>query len=188
SLGRQDPFIQNFQPGANPNDHANATEPHSTQSASASGSSTSPSQLNTAPELIQENNGSQLVNNLHGNGASIIPVLTEAVVVTTNSQTSSIPPVFVTFSEPSNTATSPSITATSTTVNWVSVSGGNWGVGPNWDINAAPTAPDTVEINLPVTVTINQSEAVTSLVIGENALLNIISGGSLLVSGGITNA
>ena len=30
SLGRQDPFIQNFQPGANPNEHANATEPHST--------------------------------------------------------------------------------------------------------------------------------------------------------------
>ena len=45
-----------------------------------------------------------------------------------------------------------------------------------------------MRINLPVTVTIDQPEAVASLTIGQGAILNIVSGGSLLVSSGVNNA
>ena len=96
----------------------------------------------------------------------------EAAIVTTNSQTFS-PSVFA---------------ALPTTVNWISTSSGNWEVGLNWNITVAPPAQDTVEINLPVTVVIDRPEAVATLVIGEGAILDIVSGGSLLVSNEIDNA
>ena len=171
SLGKQDPFIQNFQQGASPNDHANA-QPQSAPS--STGSSTSPTQLNITPLLIQESGGVQLASNVQSSGPTVTPTVIEAAIVTTNSQTSS-PPIFAAPSEP-------------TTVNWISASSGNWEVGLNWSIDIAPLGRDTVEINLPITVTIDQAEDVATLVIGEGAILNIISGGSLLVSNEINNA
>ena len=169
SLGKQDPFIQHFQQGANPNDHANA-QPQSAPS--STGSSTSPTQLNITPQLIQESSGVQLASNVQSSAPAVTPTVIEAAIITTNSQTSS-PPVFA---------------ALPTTVNWISASSGNWEVGLNWNINLSPPAQDTVEINLPVTVTIDRSEAVATLVIGEGTILNIVSGGSLLVSNEINNA
>ena len=45
-----------------------------------------------------------------------------------------------------------------------------------------------MQIILPVTVTIDAPETVAGLAIGQGAILNIVSGGSLLVSNEINNA
>ena len=61
--GIQDPFIQQFQQGTNPNDHANA-EPQSIQSAGATGSSTPPSELSSSPQFLQDNSSFPLADNV----------------------------------------------------------------------------------------------------------------------------
>jgi hypothetical protein len=149
SQGRQDPFIQQFQQfqqGTNPNDHANA-DPQSAPG--STGSSTPLNELNLSPQLLQENGNVQLASVVQ---ESLFPVVVNAVGVgsaTTNSALVSPIPV-----EPAST---------STTVNWVSMSSGNWDIGLNWNTDFAPPSLDTVVINLPVTVTINAPEAIAAL-------------------------
>ena len=176
SLGIQDPFIQQFQQGTTPSQHANAQP----QSAPGSyGSSTSPNQLDSTPQLLQENTGSVQLASATESIGPISPIATATVVVTTNSQTTSPPPDFAPLIEAS---TNP------TTINWVSQASGNWDAGPDWSSNSAPLAQDTVEINVPVTVTINGPESVAGLTVGQGAILDIVTGGSLVVSNGIINA
>ena len=172
--GIQDPFIQQFQQGANPSQHANA-QPQSAPS--SYGSSTSPNQLNISPQLVPENSSNVQFASATESGGLMSPIVSVSVIATTNAQTTYSVPIPIT--EPSSN---------STTINWVSQSSGQWDLGSDWSSNSAPLARDSVEINLPVTVTINGSETVASLTIGGGAILDIVAGGSLLVSNGINNS
>ena len=67
SQGIQDPFIQQFQQGTNPSEHANA-QPQSAPS--STGSSTPPNELNLSPQLLQENSNVQLASVVSGKSFS----------------------------------------------------------------------------------------------------------------------
>ena len=67
SQGIQDPFIQQFQQGTNPSEHANA-QPQSAPS--STGSSTPANELNLSPPLLQENSNVQLAS-VVGQGSSL---------------------------------------------------------------------------------------------------------------------
>ena len=95
AVGKQDPFFQQFQQGANPNEHANA-QPQSAPSG-GTGSSTPPNQLNAAPQLIQENTGVQLANNTQSGIPAAIPIAVETAIATTTSQSSTQPLVTPAF-------------------------------------------------------------------------------------------
>ena len=171
--GIQDPFIQQFQQGANPSQHANA-QPQSAPS--SYGSSTSPNQLNISPDLLQENSGSVQLASATASIGPMSPIVSETPIATTNAQTTSSVPIPIIESS-----------TNSTTINWVVDSSGAWNVGSDWSSNSAPLAQDSVVINLPVTVTVNESETVASLTLRGGAILDIVAGGSLLVSNGINN-
>ena len=179
--GMQDPFIQQLQQGIGPSQHANAQP----QSAPGSyGSSTSPSQLNISPQLLQENSGVQSASAAQ-NGGPISLIVTDTAPVSTSAS-----------SQPSQSqaALSPDFgplllaSTNPTTIVWVSPSGGNWAVGTDWSSNSAPPPQDFVEITVPVTVTINQSETIAGLTVGPGAELIISVGGSLVVANAINNA
>ncbi len=93
---------------------------------------------------------------------------------------------YTTPQHPQTQQTQPS----STTVEWSSPSSGTWETASNWSSNSVPGTPgvpDTVEIEQPIKVTLGTSETVASVVVGTGAILNIVDGGSLVVSG-IQNA
>jgi hypothetical protein len=73
-----------------------------------------------------------------------------------------------------------------TVVIWTSSANGNWNQAPGWDTGQVPGSGNTVEILLPVTVTLNDPQSAGELIIG--ATLAIVSGGSLLMLGNIENA
>src|SRR5208282_3791263 len=84
--------------------------------------------------------------------------------------------------------TSGQTSSTPTTIDWNSQSNGTWETGSDWGGGNVPAATDSVEINLPVTVTIDQSETIASLVIGPSSTLDIVVGGTLVILNGISNA
>ena len=112
SQGRQDPFIQQFQQGTSPSDHASA-QPELAP-ASGTGSSTPPNELNVSPQLLQENSNVQLANAGQGNSFPIVVVsAVGAGTVTTNSQLASPIP-----DQPAGlqiNTTAPTVTATAAT-------------------------------------------------------------------------
>jgi VCBS repeat-containing protein len=79
---------------------------------------------------------------------------------------------------------------TTSDVHWIFPGDGNWDTQPDWSINAVPGSNVHVVIDLPVPtkVTLNDSHGVGGLIIGSQAILNIVDGGSLTASGTINNS
>ena len=71
---------------------------------------------------------------------------------------------------------------------WVSPTNNFWNTASSWNINAVPSTQDTVEINSPVMVTINDTEVVDNLVIAAGTTLDIVSPGSLTILGSLDNS
>ena len=135
------------------------------QSTSPVGSSSQLNGLNNVTLLVNENGGTFST----GNGATNTTATTTTVAVALPLL---VPP------PPSNI------------VIWASSSSGAWETGPDWNVGTAPAALDTAEINVPpgatppLTVYINTSETVGSLLVGPGVILDIESGGSLTISNG----
>ena len=77
-------------------------------------------------------------------------------------------------------------TATSTVI-WTSPVSGTWETGTNWNNSIPPSAPEYVNINEPVKVTVEGTESADGLRIASGAILNIASGATLEVSQGIAD-
>ena len=73
------------------------------------------------------------------------------------------------------------------TVTWTSPVSGTWETGSNWNDLIPPTAPEYVNINEPVKVTVEGTESAYGLRIAPGAVLNIASGATLEVSQGIAD-
>ena len=80
----------------------------------------------------------------------------------------------------------PGTTATSTVI-WTSPVSGTWETGANWNDSIPPSAPEYVNINEPVKVTVEGTESADGLRIASGAILNIASGATLEVSQGIAD-
>ena len=80
----------------------------------------------------------------------------------------------------------PGTTATSTVI-WTSPVSGTWETGSNWNDSIPPSAPEYVNINEPVKVTVVGTESAYGLRIASGAILNIASGATLEVSQGIAD-
>ena len=70
---------------------------------------------------------------------------------------------------------------------WTSPVSGTWETATNWNDLSTPGAPQYVNIDQPVKVTVQGSESAYGLRIGAGATLNIASGATLEVSGGIAD-
>jgi hypothetical protein len=73
---------------------------------------------------------------------------------------------------------------------WTSSESGPWNTGGNWNSGNVPGQSNNVEIDQPVpgkplTVTVADIEAAKNLVIGPGVILNIVSGGFLVVANGL---
>jgi hypothetical protein len=152
----------------NPNPNPNPSSP---------GSSTPPAELQNFPQLLQQNGGTPFAVNIPvpgpsgaTNASATVTITTNTTPLTTSGQTSSTP------------------SSTPTTIDWNSQSSGTWETGSDWLGGNLPAATDSVEINLPVTVTIDESETIASLVIGPSSTLDIVVGGTLVISNGVSNA
>ncbi len=173
--GQQDPFIQQQERG-NPNDHANA-QPGAAPS--SIGSSTALNDLNTGAQGLGEVGATQLALNEGGGLSSTLPPSAPPVTGTTSSTptTSTLPPPIGT------TPVGPT-----PTVQWISASGGNWEAAASWSDNIVPGSANTVQILVPVNITLSSSESAAGLIIGAGATLDIVAGGSLMIAGTINNA
>ncbi len=76
----------------------------------------------------------------------------------------------------------------SDTAIWISPFSGDWIMASDWDINSVPDVSKLVEILTQVTVTISDPEAAGGLELAAVAVLEIVAGGSLAISGTIDNA
>jgi len=152
----------------NPNPNPNPSSP---------GSSTPPNELQNFPQLLQQNGGTPFAVNIPVPAPSGATNVSATVTITTNTP----PPT--TSGQTSSTPSS-----TPTTIDWNSQSSGTWETGSDWLGGNVPAATGSVEINLPVTVTIDESETIASLVIGPSSTLDIVVGGTLVIANGISNA
>ena len=169
--------IQQLQ--GNPNDHANAQP----QSAPGSiGSSTALNILNNSGQVETENGGPPVGTSVSNISSTV--GTTGGVPTGTLASNSPLP-----IALPSTTSSAPATSSAPTTVDWIAPTSGTWQSAPNWNINSVPGPQDIVHINQPVTVTINQPEAIGGgLVIGSNAVLKIATGGTLMLENSISNA
>jgi len=167
--GQQDPFIQQLQQGG-PNDHANA-QPNTTTG--SVGSSTAVNELNSGAVGQGQIGGTQTALNL-GSAAPAAVVLAGAppVAASTTTTTSTLPPA----------------AGATATVQWVSLSGGNWETAPSWSDGIVPGTGNTVQILTPVTITLNSAESVSGLIIIAGATLEIVVGGALTIAGNVDNS
>ena len=133
------------------------------------GSSTPPGELNNLQHLLQENGGNPFTINIPVPGPTGPANVSGTVTITTNTPTVTGQP-------------------SSATIAWQSALNGTWETGSDWTGGGAPGTSQGAEIDLPVKVTIDEAEAVASLIIGASATLNIISNGALTVSNGISNS
>ena len=78
-------------------------------------------------------------------------------------------------------------TVATSTVTWTSPVSGTWETGTNWNDFIPPTAPEYVNINEPVKVTVEGTESAYGLRIAPGAVLNLASGATLEVSQGIAD-
>ena len=74
------------------------------------------------------------------------------------------------------------------TVEWISLSGGNWETAVSWSDGFVPGAGTTVQILEPVTVTLNTGETISGLLVVAGATLEIVAGGALTIAGNVDNA
>jgi len=131
------------------------------------GSSTPPNfELINFQQLLQQNSGTPFTISVPVNGPNGPTTTPGTVTISANPETG---------------------VSSSTVVNWVAQSNGNWETPANWSGNGVPTAPETVDITLPIKVTIKSAESASGLFIGAGAILNIVSGGALELSNGISN-
>ena len=131
------------------------------------GSSTPPGELNNLQHLLQENGGNPFAVNIPVPGSTGPTNVSGTVTITTN--------------------TTAELTPTST-VTWISATGGSWEGASNWSDGLVPLGWENVDILLPIKVGVDGAEEVASLVLGAGAILNIISGGTLTVANGISNS
>ena len=128
------------------------------------GSSTPPIfELINLPQTLQQNSGTPFSISLAGNGSSG-STTPATVIISTNEGTGA-----------------------TATVNWTSQSSGTWETAANWSDLTTPAAPEFVSINSPVKVTIAAAESASGLLIIDGAIVNVISGGALELSNGISN-
>ena len=71
---------------------------------------------------------------------------------------------------------------------WISPTNNFWTTPSSWNPNAVPSAQNTVEINSPVIVTINDAETANNVLIAAGTTLDIISPGSLTILGSLDNS
>ena len=164
-LGQQDPQIQQWQGG--PNDHANAN-PDSAPS--SIGSSTAVNDLNSGGGGLGQIGGTQTAGNIGGGGfPSGLPAGGAPIGGGTP-------------------ATLPVAGGPTSTVEWISLSGGNWETAVSWSDGFVPGAGTTVQILEPVTVTLNTGETISGLLVVAGATLEIVAGGALTIAGNVDNA
>ena len=131
------------------------------------GSSTPPNfELINFQQLLQQNSGTPFTISVPVNGPNGPTATPGTVTISANPETG---------------------VSSSSVVNWVAQSSGTWETPANWSGNGVPTAPQTVDITLPIKVTIKAAESASGLFIGAGAILNIVSGGALELSNGISN-
>ena len=131
------------------------------------GSSTALNELNSGGQGLGQIGGTQLSANITGNGFSGL-------------SPSVAPPV---IGDPIIAAGGPT-----STVKWISATGGNWESAVSWSDSLVPGAGTTVQILAPVSVTLNSAESAAGLVIGAGATLDIVAGGALTIAGNIENS
>ena len=137
------------------------------QSAPSPGSSTPPIfELINLPQTFQPNSNTQFAISVTANGPNGTTTTAGTVTISSNPFAAQLTP---------------------TVVNWIAQTNGTWENPANWSGNGVPTAPDTVNITLPIKVTIEAAESANSLFIGTGAILNIASGGTLELSQGVAN-
>ena len=204
SQGQQDPVIQQLQRGSNPNDHASAqpqtnpnAQPQTNPNAqpqsnpSSNGSSTPPSNLN----LNNDSNDTHSSNQLAQIENTIATPITVTINVAggsinnnnNNSNNSNNQIQLLQNSGPViGNVTPQQVTPTETSaVQWIGTTGDNWDTAAAWSDSLVPTAQQTVEILLPVSITVSNVVATGGLVIGAGATLDVVTGGSFTISNGI---
>ena len=173
------PFIQQQLQQGPTNDHANAQQSNPGNTAST-GSTTSPAILNNE-NSVSSVQVTQLLQTENSNPVTTFNtnISLNAGPATVSETNSTSPPLVVTPALPPPGPT--------TLVEWTGASGGNWDTGLGWSDGSVPSATNTVEILLPVNVTLNDAEAAGSLVIGAGATLDIVTSGSLTIANSISN-
>jgi hypothetical protein len=130
-------------------------------------------------------------------GSSTPPIFLQLINLQQNLQQNSGTPLPISVqvnsaNGPTTTAGTATITTTpnssaTSTVKWISQFSGTWETPTNWSDFIRPAAPQFININQPIKVTIGASESAYGLTIGAGAILNIISGGALELHSGIAN-
>jgi hypothetical protein len=68
---------------------------------------------------------------------------------------------------------------------WTASSGGDWNSGPNWQGGSVPTGTNDVQIPVPITVSLRDTEFAKNLIVGPGALLMITGEGALTLTNGL---
>ena len=196
SQGQQDPVIQQLQRAYNPNDHAqlqsnpnaqlqsnpNAQLQSNPSSTASAGSSTPPSTLNINSNGNNANSENQLAQTQNsGSTSSTVSANVAAGSIGNNTNSSNSNNQVSTITTP---LVAPPPTETST-VQWIATTGDNWTTAAAWSDSLVPTAQQTVEVLLPVNVTLSDAATASGLVIGAGVTLDIVTGGSFTISNGI---
>ena len=199
SQGQQDPVIQQLQRAYNPDDHAqlqsnpnaqlqsnpNAQLQSNPSSTASAGSSTPPSSLNINSNGNNASSTNQLVQTQNSSSTSITVTANVASgSISNNNNGNNSNNQVATITTP---LVAPPPTETST-VQWTAATGNNWDTAVAWSDSLVPTSQQTVEILMPVNVTLSDGATAGGLVIGAGATLDIVTGGSLTVANAVNNA